>query len=368
MEGIKKKAVLVYVGTEPEHIEFLEELSQLAIGADYEVVSYLIQQRQVPDFKFYIGKGKLKELKEVAVATECDVIIFDNTLSSMQFYNLEKYLRVEVMDRVNLIIEIFSRHATSNEGKLQVELMYKQKMLPRILGQGLVLSRQAGGGTGAGGARRGAGEQKLELDKRTIRRDIRNLEDRINKLSKQRNIRRKRRTQNNVKTITLVGYTNSGKSTLMNALTDANVLEEDKPFATLDPTTRKLFLGLDKNVILTDTVGFISRLPHEFVKAFRSTLEEVRYSDLIIHVLDGNSYNVSKQYEVVLDVLKSLEVDDIPIITVVNKIDLGQNALFMEDYDKFIPISAKHNINIDVLKSKINEVLFENNSSITNSN
>lgn len=358
LKDIKKRAVLVYVGTEPEHIEFLEELSQLATGADYEVMSYLIQQRALPDFKYYIGKGKLKELKEVAVATECDVVIFDNTLTSMQFYNLEKYLNIEVMDRVNLIIEIFSRHATSNEGKLQVELMYKQKMLPRILGQGLVLSRQAGGGAGGTGARRGGGEQKLELDKRTIRREIKNLEEQIDQLSRQRKLRRKRRTQNNVKTITLVGYTNSGKSTLMNALTDANVLEEDKPFATLDPTTRKLFLGLNKNVILTDTVGFISRLPHEFVKAFRSTLEEVRYSDLIIHMLDGNSYNVSTQYKVVLDVLKSLEIENIPIITVVNKIDLGQNALFMDDYNKFIPISAKHNKNIDLLKAKISEILF----------
>lgn len=354
----KKRAILVYVGTEPTYVEFLEELSQLATGADYLVVSYIVQHRLTPDFKFYIGKGKLQELKEVAKATEADTIIFDNTLTGMQFYNLEKFLKVEVLDRVNLIIEIFSRHATSNEGKLQVELMYKQKMLPRILGQGLVLSRQAGGGTGGGGARRGGGEQKLELDKRTIRKDIKELEQQIEKLTKQRKLRRKRRTQNNIKTITLVGYTNAGKSTLMNALTDANVLEEDKPFATLDPTTRKLFLGLHRQVTLTDTVGFISRLPHEFIKAFKSTLEEVKFSDLIIHVLDGSSHNVVTQHEVVLDVLESIGVENIPIITVVNKTDLGQNALFMKDYKSFIPISARYATNIDLLKQSIADALF----------
>lgn len=354
----KLKAVLVYVGLDDNYIDILDELAQLAETADYEIVSYVMQKRAEQDYKYYIGKGKLEELKNVAIDTEADVVIFDNTLNGMQFFNLEKYLGISVLDRVNLIIEIFSRHAVTNEGKLQVELMYKKKMLPRILGQGLVLSRQAGGGGGGGGARRGGGEQQLELDKRTIKKEIKNLEERIDELTKQRNLRRQKRVQGRVKTVSLVGYTNSGKSTLMNALTNANVLTEDKLFATLDPITRKLFIDLNKEVILTDTVGFISRLPHEFIKAFRSTLEEVKYSDLILHVLDGSSYNVKEQYDVVNEVLESLDVKDIPIITVVNKIDKGQNSMFMDEYESFIPISAQEHIGLEKLKERIVEVLF----------
>jgi len=217
--------VLVNVGAEKELEKPLEELSLLAKTAGYEVRAILTQRKECPDKAYYIGTGKLLELKSVAQATESDVVIFDNELSGTQLNNLEEELGVQVMDRATLIIEIFARHATSNEGKLQVELMRKRKMLPRVLGQGLTLSRQGGGGGGGQGARRGGGEQQHELDKRTIRAEIRDLEQRIEKLTQERALRREKHVKNKVKTVSLVGYTNAGKSTIMNVLTKAGVLE-----------------------------------------------------------------------------------------------------------------------------------------------
>lgn len=352
-------AVLVNVGVEKELEKPLEELALLANTAGYEVRAVLTQRKDRPDKAYYIGTGKLLELKSVAEATESDVVIFDNELSGTQLNNLEEELGVTVMDRATLIIEIFARHATSNEGKLQVELMRKRKMLPRVLGQGLVLSRQGGGGGGGMGARRGGGEQQQELDKRTIRGEIRELEQRIEKLSEERALRREKHVKNKVKTVSLVGYTNAGKSTLMNALTKAGVLEENKLFATLDPVSRKMWLDLGKEFLLVDTVGFISRLPHEFVRAFRSTLEETKYSDLILHIVDGSNPDCTMQFDVVNEVLDSIGVKDTPILVVINKMDAEREASFpLPASDNVVMISAKTGMGLQLLKDKISEILF----------
>ena len=354
-------AVLVNVGIEKDLEKPLEELALLAKTAGYEVKAVLTQHKEHPDKATYIGSGKLLELKSVAEATDCEVIIFDNELSGTQLNNLEEALEVTVMDRATLIIEIFARHATSNEGKLQVELMRKRKMLPRVLGQGLVLSRQGGGGGGGQGARRGGGEQQQELDKRTIRNEIRELEQRIEKLSAERALRREKHIKNKVKTVSLVGYTNAGKSTLMNALTKAGVLEENKLFATLDPVTRKMWLDLGKEFLLVDTVGFISRLPHEFVRAFRSTLEETKFSDLILHIVDGSNPDCAMQFDVVNEVLDSIGVKDTPILVVINKMDAERDeSISLPAAQNVVMISARTGEGIPLLKEKISTMLFGN--------
>ena len=352
--------VLVNVGEEKDLEKPLEELSLLAKTAGFEVKAILTQRKERPDKAYYIGTGKLLELKSVAQATESEVVIFDNDLSGTQLNNLEEELGIQVWDRATLIIEIFARHATSNEGKLQVELMRKRKMLPRVLGQGLVLSRQGGGGGGGQGARRGGGEQQQELDKRTIRGEIRDLEQRIEKLTQERALRREKHIKNKVKTVSLVGYTNAGKSTIMNALTKAGVLEENKLFATLDPISRKMWLDVGKEFLLVDTVGFISRLPHEFVRAFRSTLEETKYSDLILHVVDGANPDCVMQYDVVNEVLDSIGVKDTPILVVINKMDKElDEPIPLPACKNVVKISAKTGMGIPLLKEKISSLLFD---------
>lgn len=351
------KAVLVKVSEEKDDTESLDELALLASTAGYETVARLFQRKDSPDKSYYLGKGKLAELKEALDALEAGTVIFDNEISGSQFNNLEKYLDATVLDRATVILEIFAKHATTAEGKLQVELARKKHSLPRVLGQGAVLSRQGGGGAGGGGARRGAGEQQLELDKRTIRNEIRLLEERIDKLTAERRLRRKKRQNSKIKSVSIVGYTNEGKSTLMNRLTKAGIPEEDKLFATLDTTTRKLWVGPGKEFVLTDTVGFISGLPHEFVKAFASTLEETRYSDLILLVHDCSGKDFAFQYEVVNSVLDSIGAADVPKIVVLNKTDVAEKIPFLEG-DNVVPISAKTGKGIDLLKEKITETLF----------
>lgn len=351
------KCVLVNVGSDKDLDKVLAELALLADTAGYEVAAYLTQKKGLPDKTYYIGTGKLLELKSVVEATESDLVIFDNDVSGSQFNNLEKALGVRVIDRATLILEIFARHATSNEGKLQVELAQKKKALPRVMGKGLVLSRQGGGGAGGGGARRGGGEQQLELDKRTLRHEINELEEKIDKLTEERALRRAKREKNKIKVVSIVGYTNAGKSTLMNAMTKAGVLEENKLFATLDPVSRKLWLDNGKEFLLVDTVGFISRLPHEFIKAFRSTLEETKYADLILHVVDWSSEEMLMQFDVVNEVLSSLGITDTPIITVLNKSDKGHTEVY-PDADVLMTISAKTGEGVDALKAKISEILF----------
>lgn len=357
MEQVRTRAILVSVVIDNAYFDDFEELTLLAQTADYEVVGTMMQNRFRADKAYFIGSGKLEELKQAVLELEADTVIFDNDINGSQFYNLEKFLEIEVIDRATLILEIFARHATSNEGKLQVELARKKHGLPRAMGQGLVLSRQGGGGGGGGGARRGGGEQKLELDKRTIREEIKVLEERIKKLTQERRLRREKRIQNQIKIVSIIGYTNAGKSTLMNYLTKAGVLVQDKLFATLDPISRKLWLAPNKEFLLVDTVGFISRLPHEFVDAFKSTLEETQYADLILHVVNGDSKDIIKEFDVVIEVLKSLNADKIPTITVLNKCDIADNNL-LPDKENVVEISAKTGEGIPLLKEKICLSLF----------
>ncbi len=357
MTDVKKEgAILVNVsdGGDPE--KALGELEALTCTLGYEVRAYMTQRRAHPDKSYFIGSGKLEELKSVVEATDSCVVIFENEVSGTQLNNLEKYLGVTVMDRSTLIIEIFARHATTNEGKLQVELMRKKKLLPRVLGQGTVLSRQGGGGAGGGGARRGGGEQQQEIDKRAIRQEIRSLERRLKKLSSERAVRRERRIKNAVKVVSLVGYTNAGKSSLMNALTNAGVGVEDKLFATLDPVVRRMRLA-EGEVLLVDTVGFISNLPHGFVEAFRSTLEETKFSDLLLHVVDSSDPDSAEQYEVVNEVLKEIGADEIPVITVLNKCDRLPDDPVVPASVNVVRTSATLKLGLDDLKDMISRML-----------
>ena len=349
------KAILVNVSDDKDGEKILEELELLASTAGYETVGTMLQRKERPDKAYYIGTGKLKELKEAVDALSAEAVIFDNDISGSQFNNLENFLGVEVLDRATIILEIFARHATSAEGKLQVELARKKHSLPRVLGQNAGMSRQGGGGGGGTGARRGGGEQKLELDKRTIRREIRDLEEKINKLTEERRLRRKKRQNGKIKAVSIVGYTNAGKSTLMNYLTKAGVLEEDKLFATLDTT--KLWLAPGKEFVITDTVGFISRLPHEFIEAFKSTLEETQFSDLILHVVNMESEDAEKEYNVANEVLSSIGAGEVKTIVVLNKTDSENISSFRPECD-YIEISARTGKGIEKLKQKIAEVLF----------
>lgn len=351
------KAILINVSENKDGEKVLAELELLAETAGYQTVGTMIQRKDTPDKTYYIGTGKLEELKQAVENLGVEIVIFDNDLSGSQFNNLEKHLGVDVIDRATLILEIFARHATSAEGKLQVELARKKHSLPRVLGQGAVLSRQGGGGGGGAGARRGAGEQQLELDKRTIRREIRDLETKIAKLTEERRLRRKKRMNSKIKTVSIVGYTNAGKSTLMNCLTKAGVLEENKLFATLDTTGRKLWLAPNKEFIITDTVGFISRLPHEFIEAFKSTLEETQYSDLILHVVNSASEDIEGEYKVVNEVLSAIGANEVKTLVLLNKSDVGETT-FVPDTE-YLKISAKTGEGIEELKSKIAEILFE---------
>ena len=348
----KGKAVLVAVGdfgtTE------MDELQSLASTADIKTAARVVQGKSRPDKTYCIGSGKLEELKHIVQNTSAEYVIFNNTLTGSQLNNLETALGVKVIDRPMLILEIFARHATSNEGKLQVELAMMQYTLPKIMGMGTELSR-IGGGSGSSFTR-GAGETKLETDRRHIRRTIFELSEKIEKLKKERDLRRNRRIKSGIKTVAIVGYTNAGKSTLMNALTKAGVKEEDKLFATLDPVTRKVFCDIGQEYLLTDTVGFIDNLPHEFVKAFKSTLEEAVYADLLLHVVDASSKDVTRQVGAVEKVLAELGAGDKPVITVLNKSDKPSAVGF--DAADAVRISALTGDGLDVLREKIREKLF----------
>ncbi len=357
MDYTNNKVILVRVDIQTKENEDFSELSELCSTAGYEVVATMSQRRDRPDHTFFIGTGKVQELLEATKNLDASKIIFDNDVSPSQLNNLEKELKVEVIDRATLILEIFAAHATSNEGKLQVELAQKKHALPRVLGQGMILSRTGGGGSGGGGARRGAGEQQLELDRRTIREEIKDLERKLEKAAEARRLRRSRRIKSEIKSVCIVGYTNAGKSTLMNLLTKANVLEKDMLFATLDPVSRKFWLAPKKEFILTDTVGFISRLPHEFIEAFKSTLEETTDADLILLVCDVSDEKFVEKYDVVKNVLKDIGAEDIPILSVFNKIDkvADKSSLPLDG----VCISARTGEGINTLKKSISLKLFK---------
>ncbi len=295
----------------------LDELAQLANTAGTRVVGRMIQRLPTPSVTHYLGKGKLAELLALKGSTNCDVVIFDDELSPLQQRNLEETLQVKVIDRVALILDIFARRARTHEGQLQVELAQHQYLLPRLAGQWSHLER-LGGGIGT----RGPGETQLETDRRLINRRIQRLKAQIEEVRKHRRLYRQKRQRSGIPIVSLVGYTNAGKSTLLNALSHADVFVEDKLFATLDLTTRRLVLPDKSIALVTDTVGFIRKLPPTIVSAFRATLEEMAEANLLLHVVDFSFHNAAEQCHTVERILADLNLSDKPRITALNKIDL----------------------------------------------
>ncbi|MBQ8964050.1 MAG: GTPase HflX [Clostridia bacterium] len=344
--GIVEEAEKVMlISTDSE--ESLDELASLAETAGAMVITRVIQNRQKPDSATYIGSGKAEELALVCQAMEIDLAILDDELTGAQQKNLENILGVRVIDRTALILDIFAQRAQSAEGKLQVELAQMKYRLPRLQGMGTVLSR-LGGGIGT----RGPGETRLEVDRRRIRRRIDDLEGQLKEIKKQRDLRRARREKTGQITVALVGYTNAGKSTLLNALSGADVLVEDKLFATLDPVMRQVELPENRRCLVVDTVGFIRKLPHQLVQAFRSTLEEALYADLLVVVSDLSSPNYAQQRATVFEVLNDLGAGDKPILEALNKADRVNVTGMIEPADAIL-ISAKEGRGLDALKTEI---------------
>ena len=332
----KEKALLVSVDTGEFDAEVsIEELEELAHTAGAEVLGKLIQKRERPEAATFVGAGKLAEIIAFCSAQDVDLLIFDSELTPSQQRNLEKLTGVRVIDRTMLILDIFAARARTGEGKLQVELAQLKYSLPRLAGQGQSLSR-LGGGIGT----RGPGESKLESDRRHINRRIQKLEEQLRELEKRRDLLRRRRRKDGVQTVAIVGYTNAGKSTLMNALTKAGVLAEDKLFATLDPTSRALTLPDGRKVMLVDTVGLIRRLPHKLVEAFKSTLEEAAQASVILNVCDASDEHCSEHLEVTKKLLDELGCASTPVVSVMNKCDLVGNIYSMPTFGKTVLISA----------------------------
>ena len=300
----------------------LAELRELADSAGIDTFGVVTQNRESPDPATFLGKGRLEELAAFAQNSESSCILCDSELSPVQIRNMEDACGCPVIDRTMLILDIFASRAVTAEGRLQVELARLRYQLPRLAGRGVQLSRQGGGGGGGGGARRGGGETKLETDRRHIRRRIAALEQELKEMTLRRERRRERRKKDNVTTVAIVGYTNVGKSTLLNYLTGAGVLAEDKLFATLDPAARALELPDGRSVMLIDTVGLLRRLPHHLVEAFKSTLEEAACADLILNVCDISSPEMDQQLTVTRELLAELGAAETPVITVLNKCDL----------------------------------------------
>ena len=331
--------------------ESMAELERLADTAGAKVVATFTQRKEKPDATFFLGRGKVNELAMEIQNLEATLLILDDELTPSQQHNLERMLGVKVIDRTALILDIFAQRARSREGKLQVELAQLRYNLPRLSGQGLALSR-LGGGIGT----RGPGETKLEVDRRRIYSKIHDIEEQIDGMKKSRSLHRKRRKESQIPLVALVGYTNAGKSTLLNKLTGSEVFAEDKLFATLDPTTRHLQLPEKQEILLTDTVGFIQKLPHTLVKAFRATLEEVQEADLLLHVVDCSNENLEAQIEAVVAVLKELEADGKPVLYVFNKADQLANPHIREQLlhgRDGVFISAMTGENLDGLQRRI---------------
>lgn len=354
-ENIQKPECAVLVGIDSGEYDCevsLDELEELAKTAGAEVCARVTQKRDTPDGATYIGSGRLQEIKDFCSDNEVDLLIFDGELTPSQQRNVEDATNVRVVDRTQLILDIFAARARSGEGKLQVELAQLKYLLPRLGGKGTSMSR-LGGGIGT----RGPGETKLESDRRHIRRRIKNLEDGLDALTKRRRLARERREKDEVETVAIVGYTNAGKSTLMNTLTQAGVLAEDKLFATLDPTSRALTLPDGRRVMLIDTVGFIRRLPHGLVEAFKSTLEEAASATLILNVCDASSPDCAEHLEVTNRLLEELGCKDKPIIAVFNKCDVAPEISSLSVGLHSVKISALSGEGLDSLLNEIQKAL-----------
>ena len=349
------KAIIVTVDTGEFDAELsLGELEELAHTAGAEVVGSVLQKRPSPDTATYIGSGRLEELVPQIEALEADLLIFDCELTANQTKNIEAVTDVRVIDRTTLILDIFAQRALSAEGRIQVELAQQKYRLAHLAGKGVSLSR-LGGGIGT----RGPGEKKLEIDRRLIGHRTAQLNRELKEVVRHRELTRSQRMKSHTKVAAIVGYTNAGKSTLLNTLTDADVLEEDQLFATLDPTTRMLELSNHQNLMLTDTVGFIRKLPHHLVDAFKSTLEEAKYADFIIHVVDASNPQWDAQMHVVYMTLQDLGVVDKKILTVFNKCDRITGEEILQDFraDKTLRISAKTGMGLDTLKEVFEDML-----------
>ncbi len=334
----------------------LTELAELVKTAGAQVVGRTIQNRESIHPGTYVGKGKLQELKEMVLELDATGIVCDDELSPAQLRNMEDALECKVMDRTLVILDIFASRASTSEGKIQVELAQLKYRMSRLAGLGISMSR-LGGGIGT----RGPGEKKLEVDRRLIKSRIAQLNRELSQVQMHREVTRSQRERGQVKVAAIVGYTNAGKSTLLNHLTNASVLEEDKLFATLDPTTRNLKLDSGQEILLTDTVGFIRKLPHHLIEAFRSTLEEAKYADMIIHVVDASNPQREKQMHIVYETLRNLGVSGKKIITLFNKQDKVEGAELLKDAqaDKTLKISAKTGKGLEQLLETLEEILRE---------
>ena len=354
----KERVILVAVSLQgQEDVESsLDELSELAATAGAETVGRLVQSREAIHPGTYIGKGKIEELKDLIWETEATGIICDDELAPAQMKNLQDQLDVKVMDRTLVILDIFAGRASTSEGKIQVELAQLKYRQTRLTGFGTSMSR-LGGGIGT----RGPGEKKLEIDRRLIKNRIAQLRRELDDVVRHRELTREQRKRSGIPVAAIVGYTNAGKSTLLNKLTDAGILAEDKLFATLDPTTRSLKLPSTQEVLLTDTVGFIKKLPHHLIDAFRSTLEEAKFADMILHVVDTSNPQMDEQMYTVYETLQNLGVKDKPVITIFNKQDKLSDQPIIRDFraDYTVKISAKTGTGLDELKETIEAVLRE---------
>lgn len=352
----KEKVILlgVRLNDNDDTEESLEELAELIKTAGAEAIATIIQNRESVHPGTYLGKGKIEEVKQMIFELGASGVVCDDELTPAQLKNLEDELDIKVMDRTLVILDIFASRASTREGKIQVELAQLKYRSSRLVGLRSSLSR-LGGGIGT----RGPGEKKIEMDRRLIKDRIAQLNRELEDVKCHREVTRQQRSKTNSMVVAIVGYTNAGKSTLLNRLTDAGVLSEDKLFATLDPTTRNLALPSKEQILITDTVGFIRKLPHNLIDAFRSTLEEAKYADIIVHVVDSSNPHMDKQMAIVYETLSNLGVSDKPIITLFNKCDKLEDRPILRDFqaDKVLQASAKTGEGLDQLQEIIEEIL-----------